>query len=258
MVGIGVGVVLVLVALGSQPTSPPGEALASPTTFATPPAATLLGDASIPATPAATLPVEPTAPPVTLLPATPEPTVADAFATISLKGSGNKVPKFTIPDDQAAIATITYSGSGNFAVWSIAADGSENDLLVNVIGRYKGTVLFDAESGVHSVAMRVEASGSWTIVIKPVTKARIWAAGTTATGSGDDVIQLASPPFGLVTSVIKYKGSGNFAVWSYSTSGDRELLVNEIGNYSGEVQIPSGTYLVAIEADGPWSITSPT
>jgi hypothetical protein len=31
------------------------------------------------------------------------------------------------------------------------------------------------------------------------------------------------------------------------------LPINEIGNYSGEIQLPSGTTFVEIRADGAWS-----
>ena len=48
-----------------------------------------------------------------------------AFKPITLKGSGKKIAKFKIPEDQPAIATSTYNGSSNFAVTSIAADGSQ-------------------------------------------------------------------------------------------------------------------------------------
>jgi hypothetical protein len=33
--------------------------------------------------------------------------------------------------------------------------------------------------------------------------------------------------------------------------------VNEIGKYSGENQLPSGTILLVIEADGAWTVTAP-
>jgi hypothetical protein len=35
------------------------------------------------------------------------------------------------------------------------------------------------------------------------------------------------------------------------------LLVNEIGNYSGQTlvnEMPQGHYLLAVQADGPWTV----
>ena len=43
----------------------------------------------------------------------------------------------------------------------------------------------------------------------------------------------------------------------YSDTSGSELLVNEIGNYTGQTLInttPAGSYLLAVEADGPWTI----
>ncbi len=182
------------------------------------------------------------------------PTLGLDFNPISLSGRGNKVPKFTIPEDAAGIATITNHGSANFVVWSIAADGSQLDLLVNTIGSYSGTVLFDTGANEHSVAFSVESDGSWTIAIKPLQLARSWDGVSKLTGRGDDVVQLQQEIAGLATATITYSGSGNFAVWAYSDSG-ADLLVNEIGKYSGDTQLPAGTVLLAISASGTWTVT---
>ncbi|MDP9271333.1 MAG: hypothetical protein M3P14_10255 [Chloroflexota bacterium] len=93
-----------------------------------------------------------------------------------------------------AIATITERGTSNFVVTSLAADGSQNELLVNVIGSYSGTRLFDADAGQHSVAFKVESTGSWTIVIKPVALASAWNPAKALSGRGDNVVRLLPPP----------------------------------------------------------------
>ena len=182
------------------------------------------------------------------------PTPVLDFNPIKLSGRGNKVPKFTIPEDVPGTATIANRGSANFVVWSIGADGSTLDLLVNVIGNYSGTVIFDTGSGEHSVAFKVESSGSWTITVKPIQAARLWDGVSKLTGRGDDVVLLQEPIVGLTTATITHSGSSNFAVWSYSDSG-RDLLVNEIGKFSGEIQLPPGMMLLVINADGAWTVT---
>jgi hypothetical protein len=186
-------------------------------------------------------------------PVPPPPTPVPAFSEIVLSGNGDSVPTFTIPSDRAAIARISYSGGSNFAVWSVASDGSYNDLLVNEIGGYTGTVLFDELDGVHSVAFEVTASGPWTIRIQPVTSARSWNGVSPLTGSGDDVA-LVSPPFsGFTTVTLQHTGSSNFAIWAYSPS-DTDLLVNEIGPYLGDVLVAGGTFLLEVTADGAWTV----
>jgi hypothetical protein len=185
----------------------------------------------------------------------PTPTPEPAFATIELSGSGNAVPRFEIPADAAAIADITHAGSANFALWTIDQGGSQTDLMVNVIGNYAGTALFDETAGSHSVAFEVEASGSWTIAVKPVAEAFRWDGVAMLTGSGDDVAILDPPSAGLMTVTATHSGDGNFAIWAYAESTD--LLVNEIGTFSGEVLLPDGTFLFEIQANGPWTISPP-
>ena len=177
------------------------------------------------------------------------------FSPIALSGSGAKVARFSIPDGSAAIAKITASGSAdNFAVESLAADGSQNDLLVNTIGAYSGTVLFDQNAGVHSVAFRITASGRWTIKIEPVTSARSWDGTGTLSGKGDDVVAISPPASGLTTITATHMGTANFVITSYDSSGSN-LLVNEIGHYSGQTTLPDGSFLLSINADGAWTIT---
>lgn len=215
-------------AFGRQPSSPPAGSTPTPTPLA-------IG---------ATTPDTTFAPPT--LPSA-------AFAAIDLSGRGDKVARFTIPDNVPAIAKVTYAGSSNFAVVSLAADGTTNDLLVNEIGKYTGTVLFDEDVGVHSVAFEITASGKWTIRVLPITSSRAWNTAEKLTGNGDDVV-LAVPPTGVfATATIKHSGESNFAVIAYGSEGI-DLVVNEIGNYSGQVVLPDGTLLLEVTADGAWTV----
>jgi hypothetical protein len=56
--------------------------------------------------------------------------------------------------------------------------------------------------------------------------------------------------------MISHQGSGNFAIWAYSEDGT-DLLVNEIGTYTGESLLADGTFVLEITADGSWTITPP-
>jgi hypothetical protein len=172
---------------------------------------------------------------------------------MNFSGTGDSVPQFTIPEGSAAIAVVTHTGSSNFAIFTVAANGTNNDLLVNTIGNYAGTVLFDEASGVHSVAFEITADGAWTITVKPVTAARAWDGTSALNGSGDDVVRVSPQIEGLATANVQHTGSSNFAIFAYSSSG-ADLLVNEIGAYVGEVLLGGGTFLVEVTADGAWTI----
>jgi hypothetical protein len=54
-----------------------------------------------------------------------------------------------------------------------------------------------------------------------------------------------------------HSGSSNFAVWAVDGSGKQiDLLVNEIGPYSGTVLMPLATrYLSVDAANASWSAT---
>ncbi len=183
---------------------------------------------------------------------TPAPSVV-AFAAITLTGTGKRVVKFAVPEGAASIAEAAYDGAHTFAITSIAADGSTNDLLVNTIGAYAGTVLFDA-SDEHTVAFEIDAAGPWTIIVKPVSSARIWDGAATLTGTGDDVVRISPASSGLVTLDLAYQGKHNFAVMAFS-GDESELLANEIGPFTGQVLLPDGSMLLTVRAAGPWSAT---
>jgi hypothetical protein len=213
---------------------------AAPTSTVTPIAATA------PATP---VPTPEATPPPTPAPTAPAATPVPAIAKAS--GRGDKIVKFAA-QDAPTYARITTKGGGNFAVVSYA--GSEyGDLLVNVIGAYAGWVYI--EPGMNR--LKVSASGSWTIEIRPIASAKHWDGTSRLTGKGDYVVNLTGSAFGITT--IKNKGNSNFAVVAYSEEGDYlDLLVNEIGSYGGEVMLPLADPIVlSIHAvGGTWSFSA--
>lgn len=180
--------------------------------------------------------------------------IATTFSPISLAGHGSKVVKFKIPEGAAAIATLSEQGSSNFIVESLGADGRTNDVLVNEIGSFKGTVLFDADFGTHSIAFKVQSNGSWTILVRPVSAASKWDPSKAISGTGDAVLQLVPPASGLTIITARHRGTANFVVIAYGPDGS-DLLINEIGHYSGQTTIADGSALLSVEANGAWSFT---
>jgi len=128
-------------------------------------------------------------------------------------------------------------------------------VIVNAIGNYSGTVLFDATALTHSVAFKIETGGAWTIKVEPVSSARAWSGSGKLSGAGDDVIRLTTPPSGLTTATLTHAGKANFIVYAYTSDGLAAVRANEIGHFSGQVQLPDGTVLLAVTADGAWTVT---
>lgn len=77
------------------------------------------------------------------------------------------------------------------------------------------------------------------------------------TGTGDDVVSFTTTGSGLYIFTMKHTGSSNFAVWLLDEKGNKiDLLVNEIGSYSGKKseQLTVGKYFLDITADGLWTV----
>ena len=163
-------------------------------------------------------------------------------------GSGDYVAK-GLEVENFAILNITVKGNdGNFAVTSYK-DGKYQDLLVNEIGDYTGTVLID-ETGSYQLEVQCD-SGNWSISASNL----VINEKTSFSGTGDAVTGITSHCGG--SWKFTHTGSDNFAVVEYGVNyGYLELLVNEIGNYSGSVMTSDEDEAVffKISADGAWTI----
>jgi len=216
------------------------------------------GTGSSAATTAPSVAPEPsTAAPQDVAPAEPipaEPTAAElmdgnfgTFAALSKSGRGDGIVKVPV-DAVGAIVTATHSGSSNFAIEALDAGNKTTGLLVNEIGNYRGVTMFTADEA--PVKLKVTADGSWTVKIAPVSSAK--TATSSNSGSGDAVLLYE----GIAADwKFTHSGSSNFAVKYLSTEGN-DLLVNEIGKYSGIVPAAAGPAVVVINADGKWTMVA--
>src|SRR5699024_9066067 len=76
-------------------------------------------------------------------------------------------------------------------------------------------------------------------------------------GSGSEVVMLEPLGDDVFFATVTHQGSSNIALWSVDENGqDLDLLVNDIGNYQGQVALNFGEDPAArrVEADGDWSI----
>ncbi|MGW5159952.1 hypothetical protein ACWEPN_31120 [Nonomuraea wenchangensis] len=178
---------------------------------------------------------------------------ATAHADKSHPGMGDEVLRIR-PTKSAGLLTLKHTGESNFIVTTLNSSGKQEELLVNTIGPYKGTVLYNGDGTSKSiVALQIKADGAWSAVFKPLSKARCWCAASLQ-GSGDQVLKL-SPTRGLRTVTAAHTGEANFIVQSYTRPGSwGDLLFNEIGAYRGKTLLPVGTRLVSVKAAGSWTL----
>lgn len=173
-----------------------------------------------------------------------------AFEVINQSGSGDSTIDIA-PGVVAAVVTATHQGSANFAVSALdAANQPTGDLLVNTIGAYTGITAYGLSGFGEPSKLQITADGPWTRLIAPISSAPQLPAQ--ASGEGDAVYVYDG---GAVDWAIEHTGEANFVVLQY-VDPFPNLAVNEIGNYSGTVPAQAGPSVVAIQADGQWSIAS--
>lgn len=165
-----------------------------------------------------------------------------SFTSVTKEGKGDAV--VDLPVASGAIVTATHSGSGNFVIYGLDADNAESELLVNEIGKYAGTTFYATEI----TRLKVTADSAWKITIAPVSNAAPMSASNS--GKGDSVLLYDGD---AADFVMAHDGESNFVVQMLSEQSD-DLLVNEIGKYSGTVPVGSGPALVIIKADGKWTL----
>jgi hypothetical protein len=201
--------------------------------------------------------------PTTSAPPTPTPTPTQptttapppSFAQQDYSGSGDQIVTLApLSSPGVPVLAINYSGARNFVVQTLDASGSTQALLVNAIGAFSGRVLV---TGDWPAALQVQSSGDWTVSAVDLTTQAPWdPASGPATGTGDDVIYVQPGAVtGLFAATFTHDGQRNFVVKAYATDGQPHLLINDIGAYTGQVLLPSGTLVITITADGNWTGT---
>ena len=184
----------------------------------------------------------------------PPPAPGCGFTEFTLSGSGPAVPSVAAVAGHPAIIHATYNSGSNFIVWSLDGSLDKVDLLVNEIGTYDGRRPINhtpSDSGVQYLEVS-NASGPWQIDVIPFCQMRTMS-GSSISGTGEDVVAVNRSGIATLT----HNGSSNFIIWSHQGygSGDRDLEVNEIGPFNGDVVMDSGTLFLDIVADGAWSVT---
>ncbi|WP_169945281.1 hypothetical protein [Microbispora sp. H11081] len=180
-------------------------------------------------------------------------TPASAHADTTYRGEGDDVVRIHATKKPGLIR-FTHNGASNFIVHTVDPRGRTAEYLVNEIGPYKGTVLYNDYGAKGTSGLEIKADGSWTATFLPLSKARCWCSATIR-GAGDQVLKL-SPTRGLRTVRAAHSGESNFIVHAHTRVGSYgDLLFNKIGRYKGKALLPVGTRLVTVHADGAWTLT---
>jgi len=175
----------------------------------------------------------------------------------TFKGRGSKVLTISSSRSGPLVFTATHRGSSKFVV-RFVGQGLEGYLLDHV-GAYAGQVAV-AEAGAGTYRIPVQASGAWTLEItRPVSGPKAKAVPATFRGIGSRVIQIRATDDLRPTVFARYRGQSNFvvALIGYGRVSSDTLLFDDTGSNRGEVlfdAMPAGGYLLAVQADGPWTV----
>ncbi|HEY5422730.1 MAG TPA: hypothetical protein VIK05_04645, partial [Ilumatobacteraceae bacterium] len=181
-----------------------------------------------------------TTPPTTTLP--PEPIV--------FNGTGNDVVDLGAGNTRF-ILRASHDGQSNFQVELLDQGLQPLDFPFNEIGPVTdATVVMDISSG--GQFLQVTADGNWTLQLLDV--ASVPVVGDSFNGKGKSVVLYDGP---AAVFAITHDGESNFQVTLGDTKTGEltDVVVNEIGPYSGRNPISVGPVLIEVAADGNWTFT---
>jgi len=203
-------------------------------------------------------------PPASTLPTTAAPTPTDAApssatptaaaAPIVLTGNGPGTPSFTAAGG-LTVLTARHDGSDDFSVQITNSSGQRVATPIDGVGAYAGTVSEALDAGNYT--LNVGASSPWTLTVtQPRNQQAFHLPYAFGNGVGDALIG----PFradGAYQIMATNRGQANFVVTVLTTTGQQDVAMNEVGNYSGSVTetgVTPGNYYLQVNSDGSWSI----
>jgi hypothetical protein len=175
----------------------------------------------------------------------------------TFKGRGSKVLTIRTSRSGPLVFTTTHRGSSKFVV-RFVGQGLEG-FLVNHVGAYAGQIAV-AEAGAGTYRIPVQASGAWTLKItRPVSGPKAKTVPATFRGIGSRVIQIRATADQRPTVFARHRGQSSFvvALIGYGGLESDTLLFDDVGSSGGEIlfdAMPAGGYLLAVQADGPWTV----
>ena len=181
------------------------------------------------------------------------PAAVAGAAVTHLEGTGTGRVALAKPGPGVVVAQLSHGGVADFVVHPLDASGQRRDALVNAVGAYRGSRLLDTD-GIETTQLEIGADGPWSIDLVALPGAPAWSGREPVSGQGDAVLIAPGGLDRLTVAQITHGGARAFAVWAYTTIS-RDLVVNDVGRHDGRHAFARGVLVVAVTADGPWSIT---
>ncbi len=180
------------------------------------------------------------------------PTTLRPQVSISLSGTGDAVEVLDAPNADAYIATMGYSGDGNFLVTVSDPAGDGEEVLANHTGDYRGQSPVNFLVGDQFSILEVKANGPWAVELEPLLR---WASRTEVSAGiepGDSFSSGGDRLFTFVPEGIRTVtfscGDCSDAVIVDAYGAGQERLVSETGPYQGEFVVPADTLVIHVQA----------
>lgn len=173
------------------------------------------------------------------------------FDAETVTGSGDDL--VALPDGvTAAIFTITDTGD-NYSISAQGVDDSgditgSNSVWLSTGQTGQSVVGLEDYNSRTPTAIRVNADDDWELKIMPVAD----APELPESGSGAKVFLYDGPDAEVD---LEHHGESNFII-SQEGGDYPNLVVNEIGDYSGSGDLVEGPSVVVVDADGDWTIST--
>lgn len=187
---------------------------------------------------------------------TPEPTPAPDEQSYSFSGSGQTATDRFAIDGGLVTVDLTHTGTSNFIVYLVNAETGQEELLVNVIGDFDGTVATEAPEGEYVLDIR--ADGNWEIGVEQPRYSSVEVSDLPADADRTDYAVLGPFEFEGVTRItVDAEADSNVIVWLMNHRGQEvELLFNEIGPFEGSTTTSqAGIGLIFAKIEEGWTIT---
>ena len=167
-------------------------------------------------------------------------------------GEGDAVVPVIKPGGAGSRVLATITGNEAGEQFTVRGADGENAVLVDTTGPYAGTVLLDGAAG-GTTQLEVTATGPWSITLSDVGSAPTLRPGVN-TGTGDQVFQYEKGALRGLLQVQSNATGQRFQVLAYGAD-DLDLLINTLQPYNGQVRVRPDSALVAVRAQGGWSIS---
>ncbi len=156
-----------------------------------------------------------------------------------------------------AVFSFRYSGGAGFKAVLLDSTGRQVDVLADVNTSVSGSTAAGVTDGQYVVD--VEATGAWEIDVDQDVPEVLPYTPLSFTGNAPEATEFFQSPGKNTAFEMNFTGSSNFTVKLLDSRGEVVKTVADApGPYSTTVTLPliSGvSYLVDVEAVGPWTVT---